>query len=600
MSVRNCPTDKIKKKRNSKMNNFTIEKDGFRLNGEPFRIISGAIHYFRVPAEYWRDRLTKLRACGFNTVETYISWNLHEMKEGEFDYSGMLDFEKFLEIAQELGLYAIVRPGPYICSEWDFGGLPWWLLKNDSINLRCMDKDYIAAVDRFFDSLIPRLAKHQLTNGGNVILVQVENEYGSYGDDSEYIRYLADGLRSRGITVPLFTSDGACAQMLTGGTLPEIHKTANFGSRAKEQFDFLRKYQPEGPLMCAEYWNGWFDHWGEDHHSRDPQDAAASLDEILSLGASVSAYMFHGGTNFGYMNGANCYGSYEPTVSSYDDDAPLNENGEPTEKYYKFKEVVSKYAPIPEIEMPEPIKKKRYGEIAFTKSARLFDNLDVLSKPVESVVPMTMEKLGCGYGFVLYKTVVRGPREKQEVRLQAVHDRGYIYRDGKFVGIQYRNDEKNQCEIEIDPQGNELAVLVENMGRVNYGANLKDPKGITQGIGFGNNFVYHWQNYPLPLDDISKVRFADGAAEFDGTPLFLKAEIELDECCDTFVKLPDFKKGIIIVNNRVLSRYWEKGPQRSAYLPAPFLKKGKNEIVILELEGCGKPSVLLDDKPDLG
>ena len=600
MSVRNCPTDKIKKKRNSTMNNFTIEKDGFRLNGEPFRIISGAIHYFRVPAEYWRDRLTKLRACGFNTVETYISWNLHEMNEGEFDYSGMLDFEKFLEIAQELGLYAIVRPGPYICSEWDFGGLPWWLLKNDSINLRCMDKAYIAAVDRFFDSLIPRLAKHQLTNGGNVILVQVENEYGSYGDDSEYIRYIADGLRSRGITVPLFTSDGAEYQMLTGGTLPDIHKTANFGSRAKEQFDFLRKYQPDGPLMCAEYWNGWFDHWGEEHHSRDPQDAAASLDEILSLGASVSAYMFHGGTNFGYMNGANCYGSYEPTVSSYDDDAPLNENGEPTEKYYKFKEVVSKYAPIPDIEMPEPIKKKRYGEIAFTQSARLFDNLDVLSKPVESVTPLTMEKLGCGYGFVLYKTVVRGPREAQEVRLQEVHDRGYIYRDEKFVGIQYRNDEKNQCKIAIDPQGNELAVLVENMGRVNYGANLKDPKGITQGIGFGNNFVYHWQNYPLPLDDISKVRFSDGAAVFDGTPLFLKAEIELDECCDTFVKLPGFKKGIIIVNNRVLSRYWEKGPQRSAYLPAPFLKKGKNEIVILELEGFDKPSVLLDDQPDLG
>lgn len=582
------------------MSNFTIEKDGFYLNGEPFRIIAGAIHYFRVPAEYWRDRLIKLKACGFNTVETYVAWNMHEMKEGEFDYSDMLDIEKFLDIAAELGLYAIVRPGPYICSEWDFGGLPWWLLKNDSMALRCMDKDYIAAVDRFFDDFIPRIIPRQITKGGNVILVQVENEYGSYGDDSEYIRYLAKGMRDRGIDVPFFTSDGAEYQMLTGGTVPEIHKTANFGSRAKEQFGRLREYQPDGPLMCTEFWNGWFDHWTENHHSRDPQDAADALDEILSMGASLSAYMFHGGTNFGYMNGANDYDKYEPTISSYDDDAPLNENGEPTEKYYKFKEVISKYAPIPDVEMPAPIKKKKYGELEFTKSAKLFDNLDRLSTPVESVMPLTMEKLDQGYGFVLYKAFVRGPRDSQKVRLQDVHDRGYIYLDGNFVGIQYRNDKEPMHQVEIPAEGAEMSVLVENMGRVNYGAKLKDAKGITQGIGFGNNFVYHWKNYPLPLTDISSVEFKDGVQSFDGTPVFLRAELDIDECCDTFIKLPDFKKGIIIVNNRVLSRYWEVGPQKSAYIPAPFLKEGKNEIVVLELEGFGSPVCLLDDEPDLG
>ncbi len=582
------------------MGKFTIEKDGFYLNGEPFRIIAGAIHYFRVPSEYWRDRLIKLKACGFNTVETYVAWNMHEMEEGEFDYSDMLDIEKFLDIAAELGLYAIVRPGPYICSEWDFGGLPWWLLKNDSMALRCMDKDYLAAVDRFFDDFIPRIAKHQITKGGNIILVQVENEYGSYGDDSEYIRYLAKGMKNRGIDVPFFTSDGAEYQMLTAGTVPEIHKTANFGSRAKEQFARLREYQPDGPLMCTEFWNGWFDHWTEEHHSRDPQDAANALDEILSMGASLSAYMFHGGTNFGYMNGANDYDEYEPTVSSYDDDAPLNENGEPTEKYYKFKEVISKYAPIPDVEMPAPIKKKKYGEIEFTKSAKLFDNLDKLSAPVESVMPMTMEKLDQGYGFVLYKAFVKGPRDSQKVRLQDVHDRGYIYLDEKFVGIQYRNDTEPRNEVEIPAEGAEMAVLVENMGRVNYGAKLKDAKGITQGIGFGNNFVYHWKNYPLPLTDISSVEFSDGVESFDGTPVFLKAEIDIDECCDTFIKLPSLKKGIIIVNNRVLSRYWEVGPQRSAYIPAPFLKEGKNEVVVLELEGFENPVCILDDEPDLG
>lgn len=582
------------------MGTFAIEKDGFKLNGEPFRIIAGAIHYFRVPAEYWRDRLIKLKACGFNTVETYVAWNMHEKKEGIFDYSDMLDIEKFLDIAAELGLYAVVRPGPYICSEWDFGGLPWWLLKNDSMALRCMDKDYLAAVDRFFDDLIPIIAKHQITNGGNVILVQVENEYGSYGDDSEYIRYLANGMKSRGIEVPFFTSDGAEYQMLTGGTVPEIHKTANFGSRAAEQFARLREYQPDGPLMCTEFWNGWFDHWKEEHHSRCPQDAADALDEILSMGASVSAYMFHGGTNFGYMNGANDFGIYEPTVSSYDDDAPVNESGELTEKYYKFREVISKYTSVPETEIPKPIKKKRYGEIEFTHSAKLFDCLEALSTPVESVMPMTMEKLDRGYGFVLYKAFVRGPRGPQKVRLQEVHDRGYIYLDGKFAGIQDRNDAEPKNTVEIGPDGAELAVLVENMGRVNYGTKLKDAKGITHGIGFGYNFVYHWKNYPLEINDVSAIKFKDEVPEFDGTPVFLKAEFDVDECCDTFVKLPDFKKGIIIVNNRVLSRYWCVGPQRSAYLPAPFLKKGKNEIVVFELEGYEKAAVILDDEADIG
>lgn len=582
------------------MKTFTVEKDGFRLGGEPFRVISGAIHYFRVPREYWRDRLIKLKACGFNTVETYVAWNMHEPREGEFDYSDMLDIEDFLATAAELGLYAIVRPGPYICSEWEFGGLPWWLLKNDGIRLRCMDADYIAAVDRFFDSLIPRIAAHQITEGGNVILVQVENEYGSYGDDSEYIRYLADGLRRRGINVPLFTSDGTNKQMLTGGTVPEIFKTANFGSRAEEQFAALREYQPDGPLMCTEFWNGWFDHWTEEHHHRPGDDAAASLDDILAHGGNVSAYMFHGGTNFGFMNGANCFDKYEPTVSSYDDDAPVNECGDLTDKYFRFREVISKYAPIPDIELPAAVKKKKYGKFEFTACRRLFDCLDKLSAPVETVCPLPMEKLGQGYGFILYRTEVRGPRETQNVRIQEPRDRAYIYKNDELLGVQYRNDREPAVSTDIPAEGATLSVLVENMGRVNYGAYLKDPKGVTEGIGFGWNFIYHWQTYPLPLDDLSAVDFIEQKPVFDSTPLLLRAEIDIDECCDTFVKLPGFKKGMIFINGRALSRYWEVGPQRSAYLPAPFLKKGKNELIVLELEGFDEASVILDGEPDLG
>lgn len=582
------------------MKTFTVEKDGFRLGGEPFRVISGAIHYFRVPREYWRDRLIKLKACGFNTVETYVAWNMHEPREGEFDYSDMLDIEDFLATAAELGLYAIVRPGPYICSEWEFGGLPWWLLKNDGIRLRCMEPGYIAAVDRFFDSLIPRIAAHQITEGGNVILVQVENEYGSYGDDSEYIRYLADGLRRRGINVPLFTSDGTNKQMLTGGTVPEIFKTANFGSRAEEQFAALREYQPDGPLMCTEFWNGWFDHWTEEHHHRSGDDAAASLDDILAHGGNVSAYMFHGGTNFGFMNGANCFDKYEPTVSSYDDDAPVNECGDLTDKYFRFREVISKYAPIPDIELPAAVKKKKYGKFEFTACRRLFDCLDKLSAPVETVCPLPMEKLGQGYGFILYRTEVRGPRETQNVRIQEPRDRAYIYKNDELLGVQYRNDKEPDVSTDIPAEGATLSVLVENMGRVNYGAYLKDPKGVTEGIGFGWNFIYHWQTYPLPLDDLSAVDFIEQKPVFDSTPLLLRAEIDIDECCDTFVKLPGFKKGMIFINGRALSRYWEVGPQRSAYLPAPFLKKGKNELIVLELEGFDEASVILDGEPDLG
>ena len=582
------------------MKTFTVEKDGFRLGGEPFRVISGAIHYFRVPREYWRDRLIKLKACGFNTVETYVAWNMHEPREGEFNYSDMLDIEDFLATAAELGLYAIVRPGPYICSEWEFGGLPWWLLKNDGIRLRCMDADYIAAVDRFFDSLIPRIAAHQITEGGNVILVQVENEYGSYGDDSEYIRYLADGLRRRGINVPLFTSDGTNKQMLTGGTVPEIFKTANFGSRAEEQFAALREYQPDGPLMCTEFWNGWFDHWTEEHHHRPGDDAAASLDDILAHGGNVSAYMFHGGTNFGFMNGANCFDKYEPTVSSYDDDAPVNECGDLTDKYFRFREVISKYAPIPDIELPAAVKKKKYGKFEFTACRRLFDCLDKLSTPVETVCPLPMEKLGQGYGFILYRAEVRGPRETQNVRIQEPRDRAYIYKNDELLGVQYRNDREPAVSTDIPAEGATLSVLVENMGRVNYGAYLKDSKGVTEGIGFGWNFIYHWQTYPLPLDDLSAVDFIEQKPVFDSTPLLLRAEIDIDECCDTFVKLPGFKKGMIFINGRALSRYWEVGPQRSAYLPAPFLKKGKNELIVLELEGFDEASVILDGEPDLG
>ncbi|MBQ3168431.1 MAG: beta-galactosidase, partial [Clostridia bacterium] len=422
---------------------FEIRKDGFYLNDAPFKVLAGAIHYFRVPREYWRDRLLKLKACGFNTVETYVAWNAHMPTENEFDYSGMLDLNAFLDLAKEIGLWAIVRPGPYICSEWEFGALPWWLLKYD-LSLRCADRAYLKHVDAYFDHLIPRIAEKQITRGGNVLMIQVENEYGSYGDDDEYLTYVKNGLESRGIDVPLFTSDGDSDFMLTGGTLPEVHKTVNFGSRAKSQFASLRRYQPDGPLMCTEFWNGWFDHWGEEHHAREPKVADEALREILSEGGSVSSYMFHGGTNFGFMNGANCPAKfdYQPTISSYDDDAPLNECGDITEKYRLFnqtlaemegKTIAPEFAPSP---------KAKYGKVVFTKSVKLFDALNVLGKKHHIANPVPMEKLDQGYGFILYSASVKGPREENTLYIQEVRDRAHIFVDGKFMGIQYRNDKE--------------------------------------------------------------------------------------------------------------------------------------------------------------
>lgn len=581
---------------------LTIEKDGFFLDGAPFRFIAGAIHYFRVPKAYWRDRLTKLKACGFNTVETYVAWNAHEPEKGQFDFSDMLDIQEYLRLAQEIGLWAIVRPGPYICSEWEFGGLPWWLLREEGMRLRCMNDKYLQAVSAFFDELLPRLAPLQSTQGGPILMMQAENEYGSYGDDSEYIRWTAQALRERGIDVPLFTSDGPTDFMLTGGTVPELHKTGNFGSRAQEQFAKLREYQKDGPLMCCEYWNGWFDHWTEEHHSRDPKDAADNLDEILRCGASVSAYMFHGGTNFGFYNGANHYETYEPTVNSYDDDAPVNECGDLTPKYWLFQDVIRKYAPIPDIPVTERMPKARYGQVQFTHSADVFSHLAALSTGIPCTCPEPMETLGQGYGYILYRCQVRGPREEMPVILQDVHDRAHIYANEKLLGIQYRSDQKQTpVTVRIPPEGLTLDVLVENMGRSNYGYHMQEKKGISEGIRLSQQFLFHWTAYPLPFTDLRKVPFTEGVGAFTGRPTLLKGTfIVKGDPADTFVKLPGFGKGVIFVNGRILSRHWHVGPQKSAYLPAPFLREGVNELVVLETDGYSSPIALLDDTMDIG
>ncbi|MDE6726954.1 MAG: beta-galactosidase [Oscillospiraceae bacterium] len=378
-------------------------KDQFYLGGEQFRIISGAVHYFRIVPEYWRDRLEKLVNMGCNTVETYIPWNFHEPRPGEFLWSGMRDVCRFVETARELGLYMILRPSPYICAEWEFGGLPAWLLADRGMRLRCSYKPYLDAVQAYYAELMPRLAPYQTDRGGNVILMQIENEYGYYGNDTVYLEFLRDTMREFGITVPFVTSDGPWSEAIfRSGTLDGALPTGNFGSSAEWQFGQIRTIIGSGkPLMCMEFWDGWFDAWGEEHHTASPEKSAAELDEVLKRG-SVSFYMFEGGTNFGFMSGRNS-GAKNADVTSYDYDAPLTEDGRITEKYRLFRDIITKYRSLEPIPLTTDIKRKTYGEVGCNGKVGLFSILEKISELVRSVYPLSMEEIGQNYGYILYR-----------------------------------------------------------------------------------------------------------------------------------------------------------------------------------------------------
>lgn len=589
------------------MSLLTWSNGQYLLDGEPYRIISGAIHYFRVVPEYWKDRLLKLKACGFNTVETYVAWNVHEPKEGEFVFTGMADIVSFIKLAGELGLHVIVRPSPFICAEWEFGGLPGWLLSYGDVKLRCCDPLYLSKVDRYYDELIPRLVPLLSTHGGPILAVQVENEYGSYGNDHAYLSYLRDGLENRGIDVLLFTSDGPTDEMLLGGTLDGVHATVNFGSRVEESFAKYREYRKDEPLMVMEYWNGWFDHWMQDHHVRDAEDVAGVLDEMLEHGSSINMYMFHGGTNFGFYNGANHSAAYEPTTTSYDYDAPLTEWGDRTEKLEAVRRVLSKHGFAPSCPFPEPIPKAAYGKVALTEQAELFAgfNLDALSQPVKSVNIEPMEKFGQSYGFILYSTYVQGPRKGQKLYIQDVRDRAQVFLDGKALGVVERWNPQ-PLDISVPAGGARLDILVENMGRVNYGPLIRDSKGITEGVRIDNQFQYDWTVRTLPLEPekLATLEYCKPngeTAEQPGTPAFYRGHFEAEEIGDTFLRFDGWNKGVAWINGFNLGRYWSAGPQRTLYIPGPLLRKGQNELILLELHACPEScEVELSALPDLG
>lgn len=559
-----------------------IDGAGFTLDGEPFRLLSGGMHYFRTHPEQWADRLRKARLMGLNTVETYVPWNLHQPRPDSFSLDGGLDLPRFLDLAAAEGLHVLLRPGPYICAEWEGGGLPSWLLAEPDIRLRSRDPRFLAAVDDYFDRLLTPLQPYLASRGGPVLAVQVENEYGAYGDDTAYLEHLAASLRRCGVDVPLFTCDQPAD--LERGALPDVLATANFGSRSGDGLAALRAHQPKGPLMCTEFWIGWFDRWGAHHVVRDAGHAARELDELLATGASVNFYMFHGGTNFGFTNGANDKHTYRPTVTSYDYDAPLDEAGDPTEKFTAFRDVIAKYAPVPDSPAPAPGPKLARRTVSLTETAALLPNAAVLGAAVDAHRPLTMEELEQDFGFVLYETTLslKGPAL---LEVEQVRDRAQVFVDGQPVGVLERENHEHALAFTVPRAGSTLTVLVENQGRVNYGPGIHDRKGLLGRVLLDGAELAGWTSRPLPLSGLENLPFAPVAAAPVG-PAFHRGVFEVTGPADAFLHLGGWTKGNAWVNGFALGRYWSRGPQRSLYVPAPVLRAGSNEVVVLELHAA--------------
>ncbi|GAB3536788.1 beta-galactosidase [Arthrobacter tecti] len=566
--------------------------------------VSGAMHYPRTHPGQWRARLEALCHMGLNTIETYVPWNLHEPKPGQYRFDGLADLERFLDLVAELGMDAIVRPGPYICAEWDNGGLPSWLTGRPGIRIRTADPNYLGAVDRWFDELIPRIASRQVTRGGNVTMVQVENEYGSYGSDEKYLVHLRDGLRRRGIDVPLFTSDGPEDHMLTGGTVNGAAATVNFGSKQVEAFSTLARHRPKDAPFCMEFWNGWFDHWGREHHTRDAGEVAEELNAMLSRGASVNFYMAHGGTNFGCSAGANHDGVFRPTVTSYDYDAPLDERGAPTEKYWQYREVIGRHVELPDTSAPQPAPVLPARRIELTERLDLRTVWESISTPPRnSPHTPTLEELGVEHGLVRYRARIPGPRKAYPLTLPGLADRAHVYVDGKLLITIYR-DEAPAIDLAVPEGGVEVELIVESMGRVNYGPFIGESKGLVGGVLHGPQHVHGWDTSALVLPDLPAVPWerADNASDPAAAegPSLLRGHLDVDEPADAFLDLEGWSKGYVWVNGFCLGRYWDRGPQRTLYLPGPVLVPGRNEVLVLELDGVDRPVVPVVGKADLG
>ena len=582
------------------MGTIEIKQREILLDGKSVKIHSGSMHYFRIHPDYWRDRIVKLRQCGLNCLETYMCWNCHEPRPGQFDFSGWLDIERYIQMAQEEGLLVMVRPGPYICSEWDLGGQPSWLLKDPQMRLRTLYDGYWKYAKRYMDEVLSRLKKWQYTEGGPLIMMQIENEYGSYGDDHEYLEAYRQCYVEHGFTILLFTSDGNTPHHLASGTVQGTMASVNGRCHPARLVKELNDFNPDNPPFVMELWNGVAFHWQEQCREHLAEDVRGDIKEALANGVNFNLYMFHGGTNFGFMNGANggnC--PYKPLITSYDVNGTLNEEGDPTPKYYAVQEELCKAQGIP-IEKPVILPKKAYGKIELTESVSLYDALPALGQWKDYRRAPRMEEIDQDYGFIMYRYRLTVPGT-YPVELFELRDRAVILVNGKPAGTLYRNDpQPHRVTVTIPEGGADVDVLVENMGRINYGYLMnQDRKGILfMGIAYTMREMSRLQAISLPMNDISGLPFKSYKSIEE--PAFYRGSFYAETVCDTFIKIPGGMKGNVWLNGFNLGRYWNVGPQLTLYAPAPLLKKGRNEVVVFELHGMRDEGVESVDKRDFG
>ena len=564
---------------------FAVGRTDFLLDGKPYRILSGEMHYPRIPREYWRDRLVKARAMGLNTVCTYLFWNAHEPAPGAFDFSGNLDVAEFIRIAGDVGLHVIIRPGPYVCTEWDFGGLPPWLLRNPGVKIRCMDRRYMEAVRKYIARVGRELAPLQITRGGPIILLQVENEYGSYGNDKEYLAELERAFRDAGFTVPFSTSDGARRGQLEAGTTGNALPVVNFGGGAEGEFAELARFRTGIPQMCGEYWCGWFTHWGNPRWGgSDMSKQKADIEWMLKTGKSFNLYMVHGGTNFGFSAGANFTDRYLADVTSYDYDAPIDEAGRPTEKFTALRELIAAYAPGDGTPppLPPPIPVRPLPAMTMTSRAPLFSQLP---PALSAVQPQSMEMFGQNTGLILYRTRLIGPRSGT-LTITDLHDYAVVFVNGTRVGSIDRGKNENSITIPpSDARESTLDILVEAMGRINFGGRMIDRKGITERVELSGVTLMHWSVYPLPMESGFLRGLVYAPDDSSSGPAFFRTTFDVNAPADTYLDMAGWTKGIVWVNGKNLGRYWNAGPQQKLYLPGVWLRKGENEIVVFDLAG---------------
>ena len=560
---------------------FGVEGEHFVLDGKPFVIRSGEMHYQRVPHQYWHDRMKKMRALGLNTLTTYVFWNVHEPKPGVWDFAGDHDLGAYLKAAQEEGLFVLLRPGPYVCAEWDLGGLPSWLLANEQMKIRSRDPQFLAAAERYIRKVGEIAAPMQVAKGGPILMVQVENEYGSYGNDHEYTGAILKMLRNAGFEGMLYTADGSEDKMFAGGPLPGILAAINFGASddPEKEFANFAQFRTGVPKMVGEFWTGWFDHWGENHHKTDPAKEAKNLDWLLSRGIGVNLYMVHGGTSFGPMAGANFSDRYEPDISSYDYDAPIDEAGRLTPKFYALREVFKKYLAAGETlpEPPEALPMVEIPQLEFKTSAPLSQ---LLGSPLHGQSPAYMESLGQSYGLILYRhpmsKFARGKLEVDEAR-----DYALVSQKGNLLGVLDRRKHETTLNVTLGSAA-PLEILVDAGGRVNFGPRLVDDrKGIVGAVKMNGEELKGWDMFPLPLDNLWKLSFHSRPVT---GPAFCRANFDLTQVGDTFLDLRGWGKGYVWVNGHNLGRFWGVGPQQSLFCPGVWLKMTANEIIVLDLD----------------